>query len=73
MAPESWLADQKERNAARISVILPYGGQVIFNILEADLPEAKLLISQPSVEGKCEILQYYRLFKEISFANQDGF
>lgn len=42
------------------SVILPYGGEVIFNILETDLPEAKLLISQPPMEEDgCDTLQYY--------------
>ena len=39
-------------------VILPYGGQVIFNILETDIPEAKLLISQlPMEEEGCETRQ----------------
>lgn len=47
------------------SVILPYGGQVIFNILETDLPETKLLISQPPMEEDgCDTLQYHRLFEE---------
>jgi hypothetical protein len=47
MALKICLGVQKKRNAARISVILPWEGQVSISILEADLLEMKPLKHSP--------------------------